>query len=282
MTSIDSISRRTFLAIAGAAPVALTLQARARVPVGLELYSVRDELAKDLKGTVTAVARMGYEVVEFFSPYFGWTSDYAKDVRKLLDDLGIKCLSTHNGNNAFVGDGLTKAIELNQIIGSKTIVMASPGSVKTLDDWKKVADRLAQASEKLKPLGMRAGYHNHKPEWIEVEGKLPLEIIAANTPKDFTMQLDVGTCLEAGKDPLAWIKSNPGRIRSMHVKDWSAATDKGYTVLLGEGDAQWKQIFAAAESVGGIEYYLVEQEGSRFPPLETAERCLATFKQLRA
>jgi len=271
-----------FLAIAGAAPVALTLQARARVPVGLELYSVREELAKDLKGTVTAVARMGYEVVEFFSPYFGWTSDYAKDVRKLLDDLGIKCLSTHNGNNAFVGDGLTKAIELNQIIGSKTIVMASPGSVKTLDDWKKVADRLSQASEKLKPLGMRAGYHNHKPEWIEVEGKLPLEIIAANTPKEFTMQLDVGTCLEAGKDPVAWIKANPGRIRSMHVKDWSAATGKGYTVLIGEGDAQWKQIFATAESVGGIEYYLVEQEGSRFPPLETAERCLATFKQLRA
>ena len=92
------------------------------------------------------------------------------------------------------------------------------------------------------------------------------------------MQLDVGTCLEAGKDPVAWVRANPGRIRSMHVKDWSAGAGKGYQVLLGEGDAPWKNIFAAAESVGGIEYYLVEQEGSRFPEIETAQKCLQSFR----
>jgi sugar phosphate isomerase/epimerase len=70
---------------------------------------------------------MGYEVVEFYAPYYQWTTDQAKDVRKLLDELGIKCLSTHNGSNALAADGIQKAIDLNQIIGSKTIVMASPG-----------------------------------------------------------------------------------------------------------------------------------------------------------
>src|SRR5437667_6688619 len=118
MTSFDSISRRSFLALAGAASFALGAQKRKRVPIGLELYSVRDELAKDLMGTVRAVAKLGYEVVEFYSPYFQWSTEYTHDVRKLLDDLNIRCLSTHNGRNALEADGLKKAIELNQILGS--------------------------------------------------------------------------------------------------------------------------------------------------------------------
>ncbi|MGB2652461.1 MAG: hypothetical protein WAN62_01645, partial [Candidatus Acidiferrum sp.] len=81
-----------------------------------------------------------------------------------------------------------------------------------------------------------------------------------------------------GSDPVAWIRSNPGRIRSLHLKDWSPDPGKGYTVLFGEGVANWKGIFAAAESVGGVEYYLIEQEGSRFSELETARKCLATFR----
>src|SRR5205809_1766901 len=122
-----------------------------RLPVGLELYSVRDELAKDLMGTVRTVAKLGYEVVEFYSPYFQWSTEYARDVRKLLDELNIKCLSTHNPRAAIEGDGLKKAIELNQIIGSKTIVVASAGRTETQDDWKRVAEALTSAAEALKP-----------------------------------------------------------------------------------------------------------------------------------
>lgn len=280
-----SISRRSFLAFAvAAAPLAATTLNAAvkakKVPVGLELYSVREELAKDLTGTVRAVAKLGYEIVEFYAPYYNWTPEYAKEVRKLLDDLNVKCLSTHNGANALRPEGIQKAIELNQIIGSKTIVMASPGRVSTLDDYKKVAEALSSAAEKLKPLGLRAGYHNHKPEFVAIDGKRPMEILAANTPKDVTLQFDIGTCLEAGVDPVAWIKANPGRIRSMHCKDWSAS--EGYKVLVGEGAAQWAAIRKAAESVGGLEYYLIEQEGSRYPAMETAERCLANWKKMKA
>ena len=281
MTSISVLSRRSFLAMTAAAPLAFSFQRANRIPIGLELYSVRDELAKDLMGTVRAVAKMGYEVVEFFSPYYQWTPEYAKEVRKLLDDLGIRCPSTHNGANAFTPEGIQKAIDLNQILGSKYIVMASPGRVSEPDGWKGVADRLSQASEKLKPLNMRAGFHNHKPEFLPVDGKRPMEIIAANTPKDVALQLDVGTCVDAGADPVAWIKANPGRIKSLHLKDWGAGEGKGYRVVFGEGDAPWPAIFSAAESGGGVEYYLIEQEGSSYPSLETAQRCLAAYKKLR-
>jgi sugar phosphate isomerase/epimerase len=280
MKSLSAISRRTFIALSGVIPVAIAAPAK-KIPIGLELYSVRDELAKDLMATVRAVAKMGYEVVEFFSPYYSWTTEYAQEVRKLLDDLGIRCNSTHNGANAFTEDGLKKAIGLNHILGAKFIVMASAGRVTGLDGWKSVADRLSDAAAKLKPLGMRAGYHNHQTEFVPLEGRRPIEIIATNTPKEMMLQLDVGTCIEAGSDPVAWINANPGRINSLHCKDWAAGEGKGYRVLFGEGDAPWSKIFQAAESAGGVEYYLIEQEGSRFSSLETAERCIANWKKLR-
>ena len=265
-------------AIASALPLEATAGAR-KVPIGLELYSVRDELAKDLMGTVRAVAKQGYEVVEFYSPYAQWTPDYAKDVRKLLDELNIKCLSTHNNRSGLEGDGLKRSIELNQIIGSKTIVMASAGRTQTQDDWKKVAETLSQASETLKPLKMRAGYHNHQLEFTEKDGYRPIQVIAANTPKDVTLQFDVGTCMEMGYDPIAWVRANPGRIRSLHLKDWGKGPDRGYKVLFGEGDTPWKELLEVAAKTGGAEYFLIEQEGSRYPEIETAEKCLENYRK---
>ena len=95
------------------------------------------------------------------------------------------------------------------------------------------------------------------------------------------MQLDVGTCMEAGGDPVAWIKAHPGRIRSLHLKDWGAGADRGYRVLFGEGATPWKAVLDAAEDRGGAEYYLIEQEGSRLPSIETAAQCLANYRKLR-
>lgn len=277
--SIQSLSRRSFLSIAAAA--AATARAAGKYPVGLELYSVRNEFTKDVMGTLRGVAKMGYEGFEVWAPYFNWTPDYAKEVRKLIDDLGMKCYSTHNGANSFAPDNVQKAIDLNQILGSKFIVMASAGRVEGIDGWKGVAERLSAGAEKMKSAGIRAGFHNHASEFRAIDGKLPMEVLAQNTTKDVVLQLDVGTCMEAGADPVAWVKKNPGRIASIHCKDW-APPPKGYRVLLGEGVSPWKQIFEAVESVGGLEYYLVEQEGSDYPPMETAERCLASFRKLHA
>ncbi len=279
MTRSHTFSRRSFLALMAASPLAAAARASAHIPIGLELYSVRHDLEKDLMGTVRGVAKMGYECVEFFDPYYHWTTDYAKQVRKELDDLGVHCYSTHNSFKSFAPDGIGKAIELNQILGARYIVLAHPGSVSGLDGWKRVAETLNKANDTLARQGLHAGYHNHDLEWKPVDGQKPIELLAANTDKSIVLQLDVGTCLEAGNDPVAWIEKNPGRIRSMHCKEWSP--EKGYRVLLGEGVGQWKKIFAAAEATGGIEYYLIEQEGSVYPEMETAERCLAAYRKLR-
>ena len=273
-------SRRSFLSLAAAAPL-VRAQAK-RIPVGLEMYSVRTEQAKDLNGTVTAVAKMGYEVVEFFDTYHTWTPDQAKDVRKLMDGLGIRCNSTHNGYANF-GDSFAKCAELNNILGTKFMVMASSPNATTVDGYKNIAATLSSASEKAKAAGLRVGYHNHQNEFRPVEGTFGMAVLAANTPKEVMLQFDVGTCVEVGHDPVAWIESQPGRINSMHVKEWGAGPGRGYTTLTGEGDVPWLKIFAAAERVGGVEYYLIEQEGTggKYTELDAAQRCLANYKKLR-
>jgi sugar phosphate isomerase/epimerase len=278
------LSRRAFLSMTAAAPFALSTALKGayqKTPVGLELYSVRGELAKDLLGTVAAVGKMGYQVVEFYSPYMQWTPDRAKEVRKVLDDNGLTCPSTHNSAQSLRYESMQKAIELNQIIGSTSIVLAGPGQVSGVDGWKALTDTLAKTSEQLRAHNMTAGFHNHQLEWKPVDGQRPMDIIAKGTPKDFTLQLDVGTAVEVGVDPVGWITSNPGRIRSMHCKDW-AAGGRGYGVAFGEGDAPWKRIFEAAEATGGIEFYLIEQEHpGEITELEMARKCLDNYRKLR-
>ncbi len=280
MTAIKPVSRRSFLAATAVAPFAVSAANRKQIPVGLELYSVRDELKENFSGTLEKVAQMGYECVEFFAPYYDWTPDYAKQVRTQLDSLKLRCYSTHNGLKSFKGQGIEKAIDLNKALDTRYIVLADPGEVSGIDGWKQVAELLNSANESFKSHGLHAGYHNHQVEWKPIGGQKPMEVLAANTDKSIMLQLDVGTCIEAGSDPVAWIEQNPGRIRSIHCKEWSP--DNGYEVLLGQGVAHWRKIFAAAESTGGIEYYLIEQEGSQYPELETAERCLVAFHELHS
>ncbi len=302
------LSRRKFLALSGAVPAALLAQSvtsRAlaataaapaalatpgparKIPIGLELYSVRAALARDLPGTLREVAKIGYGLVEFYAPYYDWTIPYAKEVRTLMDDLGVRCYSTHNHIESFTpGTTMAKAIELNQILGAKILVLATaPNGTNGAEGWKRLGATLTATVEMLRPHGLTAGFHNHQTEWVKIDGDLRImDVLAANTPKEFVLQFDVGTCLEAGADPIAWIKANPGRIRSVHLKDWAPGTpaqEKGYRVLFGEGVSPWKEICAAAESVGGVEYYLMEQEGSRFSEFETAQNCLASWKAFR-
>ncbi len=306
----NPISRRGFLGRSAAASALLLAQARPgavsaapaegetspplaqekrapKHPIGLELYSVRSELMRDSVKTLRAVAGMGYEVVEFYSPYFDWSIPHAKEVRTLLDDIGLRCYSTHNSYASFTpGKGMSKAIELNQILGTRQMILASaPGSAKGIEGWKQLCGRLTSAVDELKPHGLAAGFHNHQTEWAILDGnQSTMDVIAENTPKEFVLQLDVGTCVEAGADPVAWVKAHPGRIRSMHLKDWApgeAAQEKSFRVLFGEGVSPWKELIAAAESVGGVEHYLLEQEGSRFSEFETARRCLENWKKFR-
>jgi sugar phosphate isomerase/epimerase len=314
--SADPISRRNFLALSAAVPAAIAAQSlggavtaaaqsagstviRAadtgtaevtnikKNTIGLEMYSVRDELNRDLPDTLQQVSKIGYGSVEFYGPYYGWSIPRAKEIKSMMDDLGLRSFSTHNNNlQCFVpGDAMNKAIELNQVLGSQLMVVASASGVKGVDGWKEFCGKMSTAVDLLKPHGLTAGFHNHQTEWAPLDGTMrTMDVIAANTPPEFVLQLDVGTCVAAGADPVAWIKANPGRIKTIHLKDWAPGSDadgKGYRVLFGEGVCPWKEIIAAEESVGGVEHYLMEQEGSRYPEFETVQRCLENWKKMR-
>ena len=282
MTNRPGLSRRAFVALSAVLPFALRTRAAPAVPVGLELYSVRNALKQDLEGTVRAVAQMGYQCVEFYAPYFDWTETQTKQMRKLLDDLGLRCYSTHNDANYLNQENISRTRDKNLILGCKYVVVASAKVDPTIDGWKTFAGTLNSATEQLERSGLKLGYHNHKIEWIPVDGVRPMEVLAKNTKPTVMLQLDVGTCLEAGSNPVAWIKANPGRIHSLHCKDWSPDPAKGYSVLFGEGIADWKAIFKAAEGGGGVEYYLIEQEGSRLSELDTAKACLDGYRKIRS
>jgi sugar phosphate isomerase/epimerase len=277
--------RRQFLSLAGAAPLAWSSMAaakRKKIPVGLEIYSVREEEKKDLPGTLAALAEMGYEGVEFWAPYLDWTPAFARDVRRRLDGLKMRCFSTHNRDYFFTPENLARAIELNGILGSKYVVLAGAGKIPDLDGWKKLAETQAAAHEKLKAAGLRGGFHNLTAEWKAIDGKRPIDLLVTSLPRDYAFQIDTATCMASGGDPVAFVSANPGRVRSFHLKDWSPKPEEGYKVLLGEGIGPWKKLAEVAETAGGVEYYLIEQEGSRLPPMETVRRCLENFKRLRA
>ena len=268
MTSTP-FSRRSFLAMSAALPWAFRGIAfgasSGKIPVGLELYSVRDALKKDPEGTVRAVAQMGYQAVEFYASLL--RVDRGAGQRHAQADgrpAASSCYSTHNNEDYFSAKKIDRVRDLNLILGCKYVVQAW-SDPKPTSGWtgRALPDKLNAAAEKLAPAGLKVGYHNHDAEWKPVDGKRPIEILAANTKPAVMLQLDVGTCLEAGADPVAWIRANPGRIRSIHCKDWSPDPAVGYKTLFGEGMADWKGIFQAAENGGGVEYYLVEQEGSR-------------------
>ena len=280
------VSRRSFLAALLAASsripaIAADQAARKKVPIGLQMYSVRDDEKRDLGGTLKGLREMGYECVEFWAPYFDWTPARAREVRKQLDDLGLHCYSNHTSAQHFGEGHLPHVIELNHILGSRYVIMAHAGKQADLDGWRRTAEVLAKTTPRLKQANLGCGYHNWDVDFRPVDGTRPIDILTRNTPKEVAFQLDVATCLAAGADPLAFIRSNAGRIKTYPLKDWSDDPQKRYRVLLGEGIGRWKELLELAETVGGVEHYLIEQEGSRFSQMETAKRCLDNFKAMR-
>lgn len=247
-----------------------------KTPVGLQLYSVRSDCQKDTEGTIAAVAKMGYQGVEF-AGYYGKT---AKQMRKILDDNGLKCCGTHAQLNTLLGDELEKTIEFNKIIGNKYLVVPGlPGKYTgSLKAWKDTAKLFNELSEKVKPHGMQVGYHNHSAEFKAIDGQLPWDVFMSNTSKDVIMQLDLGNAMHGGADPLPYLYKYPGRATTVHLKEYSKTNDKA---LLGEGDMNLKAFFALCEAVGETEWYIVEHESYAYPPLKCVEMCLENLKKMK-
>jgi len=276
------VSRRDFLrlGVAGAAAVAagraLAAEAEAakKVPIGLQLYSVRNECAKDFPGTVEAVAKAGYKGVDF-AGYYGWDKKPA-EFRKLLDDNGLKCCGCHTGVGTLQGDNLKKTVDLHKALGNKFLIV--PGGIggKTKEDWLKAAKTFNEIAEKLKADDMLCGYHNHSHEFHKFspdDPETPWDVFFSNTVPEVVMQLDIGNGMGGGCDPVATLKKFPGRARTVHVK--------GFRGIVGEDKAPWDEIFPLCETIGKTEWYIVEEDGSnKYPPLETVKRVVDNLKKM--
>ena len=285
------LSRRQFAVVAAASAAGLNALAKTQVPIGLQQTAVGRNIQQDLNGTLRAVAKMGYDLIEFSAGSFmNWTPAQAREVRALLDEIKLNCRSTHNEIVSFSDDGLSKSIELNQILGSDTLVSVrgpgptpgggggaarggTPAAPPTLDAWKRFSDQLSQAAGRIRSAKMNLGFHNHGIEFQAVEGTRPIDILAAN--QDITsFHLNIGLCLQAGGDPIAFIQQCPGRIQSRLFKDY-------------KGQARWKEIFSAAEGKGGLQFYLIQRTDGLFlvqregnDLLDFAQQDLQYFRRL--
>jgi sugar phosphate isomerase/epimerase len=247
-----------------------------RIPIGLQLYSVREDCQRDLRGTLEAVAGMGYEGVDF-AGYYGYG---AKEIRAMLDDLGLRAAGCHTGLPTLMGDELLQTIEFNQILGNRYLIV--PGLPEeyrnSREAWRRTADLFNEIAVQLEPVGMFTGYHNHAIEFTPYEdGLTPWDVVYGNTVERVVMQIDVGNALHGGGDPLACLQRYPGRALTVHLKEYAAGRDK---VILGEGDVDWPQVFSEVETQGKTEWYIVEQETYPYPPLESVRRCLENLKAM--
>jgi len=252
-----------------------------KIPIGLELYSVRHDLAEDVRGTLKAVADMGYDGVEFA----GAPQHSAEELRKLLDEFGLICCGWHTPFNLVQDDTLDETIAFNKVVGNKYVIIPGiPGNlVSTLADWRKMADFFNQLADKLAPHGMMTGYHNHHTEFKPMDGGIPWDTFFGNTKKEVIMQFDLGNAMFGGADLVAIMDKYPGRATTIHLKPYSKEAGKddprlGFQPIIGDDSVPWDDIFQRCESTG-TEWYIVEYESDAYPPMESVERCL---KSLRA
>ncbi len=245
----------------------------ARIPIALQLWSVREDCGRDLPGTLKAVAEMGYEGVEFA----GYYERSAAELRKMLDDLGLKVAGSHLGLAQLQGDELERTIEFSRELGGKYAIIASAGAehIETRAALVNFGHTLNEIAGKLKGHGMRTGYHNHAQEFKAVDGETPWDIIAANTEADVVMQLDLGNAMRGGADPVETLTRWVDRGFTVHLKEYSKEKAEP---LVGEGEVPWQEVFRICEAAGKTEWYIVEQEVYPVPPIQAAEQCLKNLR----
>jgi sugar phosphate isomerase/epimerase len=279
-------SRREFIGLGGSVAVAAlfgrTVRAAAppwkRLPIGTQLWCVRKQLATDIPGTLAQLAAAGFDGVElenaFGKPGTEW--------RKHLDANKLKACGFHHTLQELQGDKLAATIEFNQAIGNDKLIIRSlaPDVYKSADLLKKTADAVNEAAERVKPHRMRVGYHNHTTDFNKIDGEYWWNAFADKTAKNVILQLDTGNASElpGGVRLADLVRRNAGRTVSMHVKPFSTKNPNAY---IGSDELDWPGIMTAAETVGGLEWYIVEYEKEGVPPVEALKANLDGLKKLR-
>jgi len=226
--------------------------------VGVQLYTVRDAMAKDFDGTLAKVAEIGYQEVEFA----GYYNRDAKAVRAVLDKVGLAAPSCHVGFDV-LGDAWQKVLDDAKVVGHQYVVVPSiPDDMrKTLDGYRRAAEQFNKAGEAAQKAGIQFGYHNHNMEFQAVEGQAPYDVLLqACDPKLVQFEMDLYWIIFGGADPLKYFARWPGRFPLVHVKDMTAQ----HTMTdVGSGVINWKQLFAHHEA--GIRHYIVEHDQPASP-----------------
>jgi len=223
---------------------------------------------------IAAVAKMGYQGVEF-AGYYGRS---AAELRKLLDDHGLVCCGTHTGLATLLGDAFQATVEFNKTLGNPNLIV--PGlpkpRVESVAALKETAKLFTDLAAQAKPLQMRVGYHAHAPDFRPVEGQVPWNVLFDNAGPDVVMQMDVGNCLGGGGDPYETLKKYPGRSVTVHLKEHGGP--KG--AVVGEGEVRWDEVFRLCETIGGTQWYIVEQESYADAPLECVRKCIENLRKM--
>jgi len=266
-----TITRREFGKTMAAAGAVLSVGSMGRaaeqsLPIGIQLYTVRDLTREKFKDTLKKVADIGYPAFEFA----GYGGMQAKELKTFLDELGVKACGTHEGFNGITGD--TEAIiEFNKAIGNTYIVCPSmphlirQGSAEMVKDF---ANDLNVAGYKLKKAGMQLCYHNHSFEFEKRDGKTIFDLIFENSEPDLVQaEIDLAWAVHGGVDPVEIMDKYPTRVPLLHVKD---ITKDGKLVPVGKGVVPFKKIFKKAKEIG-VDWYIVEQDSSERPILEAIE-----------
>jgi sugar phosphate isomerase/epimerase len=275
------IDRREFIGTMGAVAVGAVLPACSPArsatrlsQVGVQLYTVRSLMEKDVERTLAGVAAAGYSEVEF-AGYFNKTP---AEIKAMLDRHGLVSPSVHSGSMAPAD--WAKALEAANVIGHKFIVMPwiPVERRKTLDDWKQVAADFNRVAASAKAAGLQFAYHNHDFEFPLVEGKVPYDVLLAETdPNLVKLEIDLYWITKGGQDPLAYFARWPGRIPLVHVKDGKGPPDWAMTEV-GSGAIDWKRIFGKSQQAG-IQHYFVEHDQPADPIASITASC-AYLKKL--
>lgn len=285
--TISHPTRREFLTLGGLAAAALAAprSADARpplpwktIPIATQLWCVRKELAGDIPGTLAALAGIGYQAVELENAFGKSGAEW----RTYLDAARLQACGFHHRLDELQGEALAKSIEFNKAIGNRNLIIRSlPKEVYTSGDLlAKTADAVNAIAERLKPHQLRVGYHNHTTDFNMIDGEYWWNRFADRTTKDVILQFDTGNASEReGVKVTDFLTRNAGRTISMHVKPFSRSKPDAY---LGDDELDWTAIMTVSESVGGIEWYIIEYERPVAPPLEALGANLINFRKLRA
>ncbi len=252
----------------------------AKVPIGLQLYSVRGECEKNLRATLARVAEMGYVAAEpwgYGGDKLEWMGMKPEDLRKEYDANGLKCCGMHLSTGALVGDNLKRTVELNRTLGNRFLIIAADSKrMAGIEGIEELAGILNGAAEALSAEGMWCGYHAHGFDFATVEGDTAWNHLFRRTKHAVIMQMDVGNCANGGGDPYGPLREFVGRARTVHLKEWGAPGNP----VPGEGVADWPEIFRLCETLHRTEWYVVEQEDERGIGFDTPARALAALKAM--